>query len=249
MQVVILAAGLGKRLGSDEPKVLTKLNGRPLVSYVLDDVDRIQHAHKPIVVVGYKAENVKEVLGPKYSYVLQAEQLGTGHAVAVTKDFVSAPHTLVLYGDMPFVANGGFLEKLIESHETSGGVMTMATVKTSDFLGRLASLQDYGRIVRHPTQGHVLKIVEKKDLTENELGITELNPGLYVFESSWLFSNIEKLKNENAQKEYYLTDMVAQALAQGHRICDLSMESWQALGVNTTEQLILVENAIIEQGL
>lgn len=245
VQVVILAAGLGKRLGKSEPKVLSKLHGKPLVSYVLEDLEKIQHHHRPILVVGYKANEVKDIIGVNYHYVHQEEQLGTGHAVAVTKGYVDAPYTMVLYGDMPFIGRKGFIGELISFHLRSLSKITMATVTVSDFTNYLSSLQDYGRIVRHKDSGHVLSVVEKKDLKELEQNILELNPGLYIFETKWLFANIDKLKNINSQQEYYLTDMIALAIEQGHTIQTVLMPPEQALGINTPEQLGIAEHAIM----
>lgn len=247
VQVVILAAGQGKRLGKSEPKVLTSLKGRPLVSYVLEDLDKLKHSHRPILVVGYGAEEVKSTIGSKYDYVHQAEQLGTGHAVAVTQDYVTAPYVMVLYGDMPFVGRMGFISRLIENHKLDKAHITMATVVVPEFAGHLASIKDYGRIVRHREQGYVTKIVEKKDLSADELDIRELNPGVYIFKRDWLFENINKLKSENAQHEYYLTDMIAMAIEQGHEIATVDMPPEQALGVNTPKQLEIAESVMMKQ--
>lgn len=247
VQVVILAAGQGKRLGKSEPKVLTSLKGRPLVSYVLEDLDKLKHSHRPILVVGYGAEEVKSTIGSKYDYVHQAEQLGTGHAVAVTREYVSAPYIMVLNGDMPFMGRDFFLEKFISTHESNPATITLVTNTLENFAGDVASLHDYGRVVRDRESGQFLRIVEKRDASPEELQIMEVSPGIYIFEKDWLFENIDKLNSENAQHEYYLTDMVALAVEQGRKIQTVDMPPEQALGVNTPKQLEIAESVMMKQ--
>jgi bifunctional UDP-N-acetylglucosamine pyrophosphorylase/glucosamine-1-phosphate N-acetyltransferase len=235
VQPIILAAGQGTRMGGELPKVLTQLHGQPLISYLLKTLGTLSLSHRPVIVVGYRADMVQGALGAGYSYALQEPQLGTGHAVMVTKDVVTAPHVAVLYGDTPFVS-GEFLQKLFQTHAESGSVMTMATVTVPDFAEWRSGFASYGRILRGEN-GEVLAIREYKDANDAERAITEVNPGMYVFESKWLFEQLGNIGNVNAQGEYYLTDIVDLALQTGNTVPTLSMEPSEALGVNTPEHL------------
>lgn len=242
-QIVILAAGYGKRMNQkDLPKVLVPFKGKAIIKHLLEAVEESQVCPKPLIVVGQKAEVVKEALGDKYLYAFQEQQLGTGHAVASTQSVIEdlASDVMVLYGDHPLVS-ADMIKNLHDAHKDSDGVLTMAVVKTSDFNGWHQSFYDYGRIVRDK-KGEVKFIIEKKDSTPEQLEIKEVNPGYYCFKADWLWENISKLKNKNAQQEYYLTDLIEIAVSQGHKIKTVEIDPKEALGVNTAEQLDLVSN-------
>ncbi len=235
--VIVLAGGFGKRMQSDLPKVLHTLHNRPLVSYVLDAVKASGVCDEVVVVVGYKKELVKETLGAEYKYVVQEEQLGTGHAVMCTEDALRgrADEILVLYGDMPYVS-AGTIRALVESQQKSNGAFSMATVTVPDFNEWREAFYGYGRIIRDK-EGNILKTVEKKDASEEELKIKELNPCYYCFNAEWLWKHLHSLENNNAQKEYYLTDLVSVATGEGQKIPLISIEPKEALGINTREHL------------
>ncbi len=210
-EVVILAAGYGKRMESDLPKVLVPLHGKPLVAHVLEAVEASGVSLAPVVIVGQKKELVMETLGPKYRYAVQDEQLGTGHAVLSAAPLLEgkAENVLVLNSDVPYIKPGS-IHMLAEMGENSEAVLTMATVLVPDFNEWRAGFFDFGRIVRNES-GDIARIVEKKDATPEELLITEVNSGSFSFRAEWLWKHLRELKNENAQSEYYLTDLVAMA--------------------------------------
>ncbi len=245
IQIVILAAGHGKRMGREDlPKVLVHLRGQPIISHLLKSLKESGVDNRPVLVIGQKADQVKEALGEGYEYIIQEEQLGTGHALACTKDFLinKVDNIFVLYGDHPFVS-ALTIKALVSSHRTSGAEITMATVKVSDFEDYRNSFYEFGRIVRNSFSS-LEKIVESKDANENELKITEVNPGYYCFKAKWLWNNLAKLNNNNKQQEYYLTDLVGLAVSQGNKINTLEINSFEALGINTPEQLNLLNSLI-----
>lgn len=240
VNIVILAAGQGKRMGNkDLPKVLTPFKGRPLISYALEAVHNSGITEKPVVVVGFQAEKVKEAVGPAVDYAYQPEQLGTGHAVncaaSILKDMKG--HVLVVYGDMPFITPET-IRKIADRHSRSGSVVTMATITVDDFSDWRQGFSNFGRVIRN-AHGDITGIVEKKDASPEQLLITECNPAFYCFESSWLWKNLESLKNDNAQSEYYLTDLIAAAFDQHMPIVDVSIDPREAVGINTLEDLEL----------
>jgi bifunctional UDP-N-acetylglucosamine pyrophosphorylase/glucosamine-1-phosphate N-acetyltransferase len=241
VQVVILAAGKGKRMNQpDLPKVLVPFAGKPMIRHVVEAVAASGVCARPVIVVGQKAEMVEQELGAEYAYAHQAEQLGTGHAVATAQSVVpvSTKTVLVLYGDHPMI-QGTTIRQLVEAHEQSGSVVTMATFTVPDFNEWRAGFYDFGRVLRD-ANGAITGSVEKKDATPEQLAITELNPCYFCFSAPWLWEHLAKLKNANAQQEYYLTDVVAMAVAEGKVIGSVTIEPKEALGVNTVEQLDLL---------
>jgi bifunctional UDP-N-acetylglucosamine pyrophosphorylase/glucosamine-1-phosphate N-acetyltransferase len=243
LQVVILAAGLGKRFGGELPKALVPLAGKPLIGYLVETVARLGSSYKPVIVVGHKAEQVKAYLGRGYEYVLQEALLGTGYAVAICKDAIFAKDFLVLYADAPLVKSESLL-KLYQTHLENRAVMSMATVKLPDFEDFRKPLQDFGRIIRDQ-DGQFLSIKETKDATPTEREILEVNPGMYIFQREWLFGHIQLLENHNVQGEYYLTDMVAIAKTGGFVVPTVDFSAEEVLGINTPEQLGIAERVIM----
>jgi UDP-N-acetylglucosamine diphosphorylase/glucosamine-1-phosphate N-acetyltransferase len=246
-QFIILAAGKGTRLNHDHlPKVLVPFLGKPLIVHVLSQISRIAKSQKPIIVVGFLAEKVKQALGSRYEYVLQEEQLGTAHAVSKTKDVVDAENVLILYGDMPFITEES-LRKFMRLHHDHKANLSMLTTKVPNFKNQFAGFENFGRIIRSPsvlTKGkEIVKITEFKDCTEQEKQIKEVNPGVYMFNTKWLWQNIKKIKNKNAQKEYYLTDIVEIAIAQKEKIYSLEVSPKEVMGINSLEDLELAEKA------
>ena len=246
-QVVILAAGHGKRMQSELPKVLIPLHGKPLVAHVLDSVKKSGICDKPVVIVGQKRELVMKTLGDGYEYIVQEEQLGTGHAVRTTEKFLEgrADHVMVLYGDHPFISPKT-VKKLMEKHLESGAKITMATVKLLDFLEwRSIFYTNFGRVVRG-NNGKISKIVEFKDAKDDEeKEIKEVNPSYFCFEAKWLWENLENLKTDNAQKEYYLTDLVKIAMQEKVKIESVDIDAREALGVNSKAELEMLEKLAV----
>jgi bifunctional UDP-N-acetylglucosamine pyrophosphorylase/glucosamine-1-phosphate N-acetyltransferase len=232
LNVVILAAGQGKRMKSDLPKVLQPLAGRPLLQHVIDVAQSLNPAEVQ-VVYGHGGERVRETLkDQKVSWVLQAEQLGTGHAVLqAVPDIPPERMVLVLYGDVPLIRRST-LENLVNL--ASPQSMSLLTVELADPTG-------YGRIVRN-ANGEVQKIVEHKDATKTELRITEGNTGILAAPAKLLRQWLALLKNDNAQGEYYLTDVIGMAVAENIRVNPLVVPNpAEALGVNDKVQLAQVE--------
>ncbi|AIO22686.1 bifunctional N-acetylglucosamine-1-phosphate uridyltransferase/glucosamine-1-phosphate acetyltransferase [Burkholderia cepacia] len=232
MNIVILAAGTGKRMRSALPKVLHPLAGRPLLSHVIDTARTLQPS-RLVVVVGHGAEQVQAaVAAPDVQFAVQAEQLGTGHAVRQALPLLDpAQPTLVLYGDVP-LTRASTLQRLVDAaREGRYGILT---VTLDDPTG-------YGRIVRDAA-GFVTRIVEQKDASPDQLKIAEINTGIIVTPTAQLSMWLGALKNENAQGEYYLTDVVELAIEAGFEVVTAQPdEEWETLGVNSKAQLAELE--------
>lgn len=231
--VVILAAGQGKRMKSDLPKVLQPLAGRPLLQHVIGTARSLGPAAIH-VVYGHGGELVRERLkDAPVSWVLQAEQLGTGHAMMQAMPHVPDEHrVLVLYGDVPLIRQST-LEKLLQAAGSSD--ISLLTVMLDDPTG-------YGRIVRDE-RGDVREIVEHKDASPEQLAIRECNTGVMVVPAALLRCWLGLLRNDNAQREYYLTDVIGMAAREGVRVVPfVAPEPSEVLGVNDKVQLAEVES-------
>ena len=226
---IILAAGKGTRMGSDLPKALNLLGGKPLVQHLLDTVSDIKGSRVQLVV-GHKPELVKSSLdtNKKTDFVLQKKQLGTGHAVKQTlKNLRSNSISLVLYGDGPLVKKQT-LTRLIASAEK--GNLSILTYKPTDPHG-------YGRIIRGK-RGLVEKIVEQKDASSDERKISEVNSGILAIKTKYLKDLVRKISNKNSAKEYYLTDIVEIANQAGIPVkATIVSDHKQVLGVNNQQEL------------
>ncbi len=242
-QIVILAAGKGTRMGNPKvPKVLVMLKNKPLILYVLEEMEKINQLAKPVLVVGFGAGKVQQVLGNNYLYAFQDKQLGTAHALQAAKNKVKAENILVLYGDMPFI-KAESLKDLIKQHFKSGSKVSMLTAETKNFKGGNVSLEHYGRIIRSPV-GDIAGIVEYKDATDVQRKLKEVNPGIYMFQTKWLWENLKKIENKNKQNEYYLTDIVQIALSQGEKINSILVDTKEVLGINSREDLQIAEQLL-----
>jgi bifunctional UDP-N-acetylglucosamine pyrophosphorylase / glucosamine-1-phosphate N-acetyltransferase len=230
LDIVILAAGMGKRMHSALPKVLHPLAGRPLLQHVIDTAQQL-HPRSIVIVYGHGGEHVPAaVRGQDLIFVLQEPQLGTGHALAQALPHLSEDgRTLVLYGDVPLTKPASLLE-MLKSERT----LTLLTLELEDPTG-------YGRIVRNE-EGKVNRIVEHKDASAKQAEIREINTGILVAETALLRRFLPQLKNQNAQREYYLTDVVALAIESGYTVeTGQPSESWEALGVNSKSELAKLE--------
>jgi len=238
IQIIILAAGHGRRMNNESlPKVLTSLKGKPLIIWLAEAIKKSGVCERPVIVVGQKSEMIKATLGQDYTYVTQSEQLGTGHAVMVARTELEgkAENIMVLYGDHPLVSSET-IKKLTQAHLDSGNVLTMATVKIEDFNDWRKSFSDFGRITR-ASDGTISAIIEAKDATIDQKNILEVNPSYFVFKADWLWQNLAKLKSDNVQHEYYLTDLPKIAVSENEKITSVEIDPREALGVNTVNQL------------
>ncbi len=243
VQILILAAGKGKRMGGDEPKALAMLHNKPFLKHILDTLETVNIEIKPVIVVGHKKERVQEVIGAHHTYAIQQEQLGTGHAVHSAKEVLHPDYKtlLVLSTDQPLVSKET-IENLIAVHNKTNATITLATVVLPDFSEWRAGLKNFGRIVRNEN-GSVEKIVEFKDANDEEKEIKEVNPALYAFDAEWLWKNINNIKNQNAQGEYYLTDLIKMAFEQGKKVEAVPVSNiLEGLQPNTKEELEVLEN-------
>ena len=230
---LILAAGQGKRIKSDLPKVLHKVCGKEMVNHVIDTL-RKGNVEDINVIVGKGAELVKEnTKSRNVSYSLQEEQLGTGHAVKCAMDFLKDKKgtVAVFNGDAPLIEEGT-IEELFKVHKESGNSATILTSILDDASG-------YGRIIRSGDE--VLKIVEHKDCNEEELKVKEINSGMYCFEIESLVECLGNLSNNNSQGEYYLTDVIGMLKEKDEKVGALVINYEETLGVNSRVQLAEVE--------
>lgn len=240
VQIIILAAGHGKRMQSELPKALTLLHGKPFIQHVLDAVSLAEVCDNPIIVIGQKGDQVRDTLGTKYNYAVQDKQLGTGHAVMIAEDKAKGANAvMVLYADHPLVS-ADTIKNIINKHKSENAVLTMATVVVPDFEDWRSAFISFGKFVRDKS-GKITKIVEAKDANEEESKIKEVNPAYMCFDAEWMWKHLHMLKNENAQGEYYLTDLVGMAFSENQNIASIAINPKEALGVNTKEQLELIE--------
>jgi bifunctional UDP-N-acetylglucosamine pyrophosphorylase/glucosamine-1-phosphate N-acetyltransferase len=229
---LILAAGKGTRMKSELVKVMHLLEGRPMVSYPVA-VARALGAERVALVVGHQADKVREWSAGDalIAIVLQEEQLGTGHAVASAAGFLEEcdGDVLILCGDVPLITEET-LRALMMVHTEHGGAVTILTARVADPFG-------YGRVIKDAT-GRVLRIVEHKDATAAEREVNEINSGIYCVNATFLRDAITKIGNDNAQKEYYLTDIIGLATGQGHACHTFTVDDpAEVMGVNDRVQM------------
>ena len=237
LAVVILAAGEGTRMKSDLPKVLHPLAGRPLVAYSLDTARELTD-RSPVLIVGHGAEAVTETAGDDVTAVVQDEQLGTGHAVLQARDALAGRSELVLvsYADMPLLT-AETLRRLVEVQEDNLGPITMLTLVRENPRG-------FGRVVRDE-DGAVAEIVEEAVATPEQLAIRELNAGVYCFDARWLWGHLDEIPLSLPKEEYYLTDLVGMAVAEGHAVeAVVAEDSDETLGINTRVDLAAAERVL-----
>lgn len=260
--VVVMAAGLGKRMNSSQAKVLHHVAGQAMVLYAVEVALRLAD-HRIAVVVGHQADRVRQVIeagvagrpgAESLSIVEQTEQLGTGHAVMqgrsvfVSEEAARPTQYLILNGDTPLLREQTARE-LARVHQSQGATVTILTANLDDPSG-------YGRVIRREASGScgdvasadVLKIVEDRDATPAERATKEINVGTYVVSGDFLFAALDKLEPDNAQGEFYLTDIVRMAVTQGRRVAAVTLQDPnEGLGVNTRYQLAAAERVVRQQ--
>lgn len=249
LNVVILAAGAGKRMNSSLPKVLHTLAGRPLLRHVIDTARKLSPS-KICIIYGHGGDSVREtMIDQDLIWIEQKPQLGTGHAVMQSLPCLDEDGmTLILYGDVPLVHHGT-LSKLRE-------------VSEDRFLGLLTALFEdssgYGRIIRSVSNHEIYAIIEEKDANEIQKQIKEINTGVMIVPNKHLRAWLPELKNDNAQQEYYLTDLISFAVNQGVQVVSTQPTMcWEIMGVNSKRQLVDLEriyqleqaNILLEQGV
>ena len=250
---LVLAAGKGTRMHSDLAKVLHRINGRPMIHYVLDTA-RALRPRRIIVIVGHQAGAVRrelaELPGPTgptgptglaVEFAVQEEQLGTGHAVRQAGPLLAGESgvVLVLAGDTPLI-RPSTLASLIEAHRRDGAAASVLTSRVADPTG-------LGRILRDDA-GRIDRIVEEKDATEEQRALKEINTSTYCFDPVLLLRALDRLTPENRQAEYYLTDTIGILRREGHRIADAPAGMpEESMGINTPEQLSAAESWLQER--
>lgn len=231
---VILAAGQGTRMKSKLHKLLHPVVGRPMVQHVINQLKLVKF-DELITVVGHGAEQVIDQIGIESEFVTQEKQLGTGHAVLKAEDLLGNEEgtTIVVCGDAPLITNETY-KALIDYHEQEGAIATVLTAKTSEPAG-------YGRIIRNESN-QVERIVEHKDANEAELLITETNTGTYCFDNKALFAALQNVSNDNAQGEYYLTDVIEILRSQSQKVSGFQTRDFdETIGINDRVTLAKVE--------
>jgi bifunctional UDP-N-acetylglucosamine pyrophosphorylase/glucosamine-1-phosphate N-acetyltransferase len=235
--MVIMAAGKGTRLKSQRPKVLHEIGGKPLLAHVIAAASRIVAPAEIFVVIGHHAEKVRAaVASTGVSFVEQTEQLGTGHAIQCAREAIAGyENILVLSGDVPLIRSET-IEQLWSIHQAEQAAMTILTAAPDDPTG-------YGRIVRRsPQSPEVEAIVEQKALTPKQQSISEINSGIYAFQTAPLLAHLDKLTADNANQEVILTDMAGLLRAAGERVVAIqAAEAIEVLGANTIAELVALD--------
>lgn len=224
---ILMAAGKGTRMESKKPKVLHEICQKPMIAHILDKMDEI-HVDQVVTIVGYGHDEIEKAVKGRCEFALQEPQLGTGHAVAQAQMLKqNTGYTLVANGDCPRIQSATY-ERMY--NECEGCAMVVLTAVVED-------AKSYGRVVRDEN-GFIKKIVEFKDCNEEEKKIREINTGIYCFDNQALFQNLGKLKNDNAQKEYYITDMVSILNQEQLKVKAVVLEDpKEAEGVNDKAEL------------
>jgi UDP-N-acetylglucosamine diphosphorylase/glucosamine-1-phosphate N-acetyltransferase len=222
---------------SELPKVLHPLLNKPLISHVIDNI-RQSGIDNITLVVGYKGDEVIQAVGSSVLVAWQREQLGTGHAVLQAKDFFEdfSGKILVACGDAPLISAGSFLLLNSELKDSS--------VKASVLTMILQNPKGYGRMIKN-ANGSLEAIVEEKDATPAQKLVTEVNSGTYMFDSQLLFDGLSNIRNDNAQNEYYLTDVIEYIVKKGHRVTTVPLlNSSEGRGINSKEELKQLEEEL-----
>lgn len=240
---IVMAAGKGTRMKSELPKVLVPVCGRPMLEYVLDVLDAAG-IQKTVVVVGYRADDVRETVGRRkhVAFALQAEQRGTGHAVMSAREHLQGHDgpVLVVAGDSPLMQSSS-LGKLLAEYNRSRPACILGTATKDDPHG-------LGRIVRDAA-GKFTGIVEEKDATDAQRAITEVNLSCYVFHGPDLLRSLDEIRSDNAQGEYYITDCPGVLLAAGKDVRALNvLQPCESLSINNMDELAVVEQTMRTMG-
>lgn len=239
LKTLILAAGKGTRMKSNIPKIIHKVNGMPMISKIINVLNNL-NPEENILILGYKKEDVLKVIGEDSSYVLQNEQLGTGHAVMQAKEKLKDydGDVMILCGDTPLLKSET-LKALFDFHKSTNATTTILTSIYENPFG-------YGRIVKE--NGFVRAIVEEKEATQKIKKIKEVNAGVYCFNAKELFKALDKIDNNNEKGEYYLTDVIGIQVKENKKVQSFILEdSQEILGVNSKVELALANQVLRER--
>ena len=238
LAVIILAAGKGTRMQNPLPKVLIPIFGKPVLEYVLDIAEKLCPT-RTLVVVGYQADRIQEKFAKRdLEFVLQEEQLGTGHAAYQTEKVLKnfEGNVLILCGDMPLI-KAETLERLLNQHKKMSAKCTVLTLKTKID-------NDFGRIIRDD-KGLILKIVEFRDAFDKVKNVDEFNSGVYCFDKGLFFNALSSVGDNNVQKEYYLTDTIEYSVKSGYPVASVQTEDTnEIIGINFPDDLRRVEQIL-----
>lgn len=239
-KIVILAAGKGKRMKSELPKVLVPIKGKPMIWHLVNSVVASGVDSKPIIVV---SPDNKELINSALKefncqYAIQDKQLGTGHAFKCALEIApkDTNYILCLYGDTPFISEDT-IKKIVTIKNSK---LSLLTITVPDFEEWRQGMKFWGRVVRK--NGEVQEIVEYKDALEEIREIKEISPSLFRYDYDWVKPRIDSLKNQNAQNEYYLTDLVKMAADENVQISSMGIRPEEAIAINTKEELELAES-------
>ena len=239
LKTLILAAGKGTRMKSSIPKIIHKVNGVPMISKIINVLNNL-NPEENILILGYKKEEVLKVVGEDSSYVLQNEQLGTGHAVMQAKEKLKDydGDVMILCGDTPLLKSET-LKALYDFHKSTNATTTILTSIYENPFG-------YGRIVKE--DGLVKAIVEEKEATQEIKKIKEVNAGVYCFNAKELFKALDKIDNNNEKGEYYLTDVIGIQVKENKKVQSFILEdSQEILGVNSKVELAIANQVLRER--
>lgn len=249
LDIVILAAGKGTRMGLETPKVLVNLAGKPMVNYLMASVREVS-SRPPIVVASSDNLSLLEKTLKDFDciFVVQDDQLGTGHAVRVLfdKNIDLAENTLILYGDHPLISSQT-IKELLNKHVLNKSSFSMLVASVPNFSGIYHGFYHDGRVVRNRT-GNVAKIVEPTDATEKIMMVKEINPAIFIFKTSWLRKHVYQIKINEVKREYYLTQLIEITKRTGTDILPVEGDIDECFGVNTIEQLATVEEIMKRNG-
>ena len=246
IQVIVLCAGKGTRMKTEKAKVMHEIMGKPMIEYIYDISKNISN-NKPLFIVGHKKEQIISHFGQKANYAVQEQQLGTGHAIMLSVEHINEnDDVLILCGDTPLLTKST-IDAIVKNKKNSDALIITSIVKNP---------YGYGRIIKD-ANGYFEKIVEEKDTDENQKKIDEINAGMYLLSGKLIKENINKLTNNNSQKEYYLTDLFAILKENGNKINTFAIDESEIMGVNSRVQLeqarkvlqTRINNRLMENGV
>jgi bifunctional UDP-N-acetylglucosamine pyrophosphorylase/glucosamine-1-phosphate N-acetyltransferase len=241
-RALILAAGKGKRMKSEKSKVLHEIAGKSLIEYVVDALDITEIGQTGVIVSEQNINEIRSVLGNRVEYIIQKEQLGTGHAVLSAANWLEGfdGRIVVVVGDTPFIDKQTIRDMLTEFEANNSTCVLLSAIYDKP--------PAYGRVVRNKN-GIIIKVVEEKDASEEEKKIKEVSTSHYCFDALKLLSALRLIKNENAQGEYYLPDVIEIFIQKGENVQALPVsDPMITFGINSQEDLLMAEKRILDAG-